>query len=181
MVSLHFRNECRRKQRLTDIFVSRTLAPSGKASSVFTEFESNGWPSVGVACLVGLNGPLPYLTGADSSVHLAQELKNSAYRLPRSMLVTTITSYITSFIIVGMIRPLHPSTRARKLICTVTLIFCLGDIEAVLESPIGQPYIAVILNATKSVAAAKVLDVVILILVVSCSIIGVTTTSRQLW
>lgn len=77
------------------------MAPRGTASSVFTEFESNGWPSTGLACLVGLNGPLPYLIGADSSVHLAEELKNAAWRLPRSMLVTAITNYITSFIVVG--------------------------------------------------------------------------------
>ena len=81
----------------------RTMAPQGSASSVFTEFESNGWPTTGLACLVGLNGPVPYLTGADSSVHLAEELKNSAWRLPRSMLVTAITNYITAFVIVGML------------------------------------------------------------------------------
>ena len=87
----------------TDFTVAyvRTLAPLGTASSVFTEFESNGWPATGLACLVGLNGPLPYLTGADSSVHLAEELHNSAWRLPRSMLITAITNYITSFVTVG--------------------------------------------------------------------------------
>ena len=87
---------------LIDVITYRVMAPRGSASSVFTEFESNGWPATGLACLVGLNGPVPYLTGADSSVHLAEELKNSAWRLPRSMLVTAITNYITSFIVVGM-------------------------------------------------------------------------------
>lgn len=43
----------------------------------------------------------------------------------------------------------------------VTFIFCLGDLEAVVETPTGQPYIAVVLNATKFVAAAKALVVVI--------------------
>ena len=60
-------------------------------------------------------------------------------------------------------------------------MFCLGDIDTVTQSPTGQPYIAVVLNATNSVAATKVLAVVILILVTSCSVNGVTTTSRQLW
>ena len=86
---------------LTDLTACRTKAPRGVASSVFTDFESNGWPSTGLACLVGLNGPIPYLSGADSSVHLAEETKDSAWTLPRSMLVTAITNYITSFIIVG--------------------------------------------------------------------------------
>ena len=81
--------------------VFRTMAPRATASSVFSEFESNGWPTTGLACLVGLNGPIPYLAGADASVHLAEELKNSAWRLPRSMLVTAISNYITSFVIVG--------------------------------------------------------------------------------
>ena len=60
-------------------------------------------------------------------------------------------------------------------------MFCLGDIDEVIKSPIGQPYIQVVLNATGSVAAAKVMTSVILILIVSCSVNGVTTTSRQLW
>ena len=89
------------KKPLIAFIACRTMATRENASSIFTEFESNGWPTTGLACLVGLNGPIPYLTGADSSVHLAEELKNSAYRLPRSMLVTAITNYITSFIIVG--------------------------------------------------------------------------------
>lgn len=64
---------------------------------------------------------------------------------------------------------------------SVTLMFCLGDIDSVVQTPTGQPYIAVVLNATNSVPATKMLAVVILILVVSCCVNGVTTTSRQLW
>ena len=77
------------------------MAPRGSASSVFTEFETNGWPTVGLACLAGLNGPVPYLTGADSTVHLAEELKNASWALPRSMVATALSNYITSFIVVG--------------------------------------------------------------------------------
>lgn len=92
--------------------VCRTMAPRATASSVFSEFESNGWPTTGLACLVGLNGPLPYLAGADASVHLAEELKNSAWRLPRSMLVTAISNYITSFVVVGTLSiPFSPTSQ----------------------------------------------------------------------
>ena len=86
---------------LIDLTACRTTAPRGTASSVFTNFETNGWRTTGLACLVGLNGPVPYLAGADATVHLSEELKNSAWTLPRSMLVTAITNYITSFIVVG--------------------------------------------------------------------------------
>ena len=84
------------------LLARRTTAPHGSAPSVFTEFETNGWPTVGIACLVGLNGPVPYLSGADASVHLSEETKNAAWTLPRSMVVTAITNYITSFLVVGM-------------------------------------------------------------------------------
>ncbi|KAL8717407.1 MAG: hypothetical protein Q9225_005338 [Loekoesia sp. 1 TL-2023] len=164
------------------VIVLWILAPRGTASSVFTEFESNGWPTVGLACLAGLNGPVPYLTGADSTVHLSEELKNAAWALPRSMVATAISNYITSFVVVGAFSlSFIKFLDADPVPTSVTLMFCLGDIDSVLESPTGQPYIAVVLNATHSVPATKVLTVVILILVVSCSVNGVTTTSRQLW
>ena len=159
------------------------MAPKSPASSVFTEFETNGWSTVGLACLVGLNGPVPYLSGADSSVHLSEELKNAAWALPRSMVATAVSNYITAFLVVGTFSngAVTHFMDAHRSLSSVTLMFCIGNVESVLESPTGQPYIAVVLNATESVAAAKVLTVVILILVVTCSINGVTTTSRQLW
>ena len=45
----------------------------------------------------------------------------------------------------------------------MTLMFCLGDINAATESPTGQPYIEVVLNATGSVAATTVLAIVIVV------------------
>lgn len=76
------------------------MAPRGSAHEVFTSFESN-WSSVGFACLIGLNAPVAYLTGADSSVHLSEELWNAAYILPRSMIVVALSNYVTSFLIIG--------------------------------------------------------------------------------
>ena len=79
----------------------RVTAPKASASSVFTEFESNGWSSTGLACLIGVNAPVAYLAGADSTVHLSEELRNSAWTLPRSMVITAISNYVTSFVVVG--------------------------------------------------------------------------------
>jgi choline transport protein len=63
----------------------------------------------------------------------------------------------------------------------VTLVFSLGNFQEVLQSPIGQPYLAIILNATHSRAGTMVLAVTILILVTSCAVNGLTTISRQIW
>ena len=96
----------RREYREQDSLMCRTLcrvmAPRGSVTSVFTEFKSNGWSSPGLACLAAVNGPV-YLTGADSQVHLAEELRDAAYVLPRSMMITAISNYISSFVILGTI------------------------------------------------------------------------------
>lgn len=83
------------------IIVLWTLAPRGTPQDVFTTFQTQGWSSVGFACLIGLNGPVAYLTGADASVHLSEELKDAAYVLPRSMVATGISNYLTSFLMIG--------------------------------------------------------------------------------
>lgn len=120
------------------------MGPRGSASSVFTEFETNGWPTVGLACLAGLNGPVPYLAGADSTVHLSEELKNAAWVLPRSMVATAVSNYITSFIVVGRFCSIivYSLIDADPLPFSVTLMFCLGDIDSVLRSATSKANIS---------------------------------------
>ena len=49
------------------------LSPRQTASAVFTEFtDFDGWPSTGLACLVGLTGPMFSLLGPDAAVHMGQ-------------------------------------------------------------------------------------------------------------
>lgn len=46
------------------------LSPIRSAQSVFTQSaNAYGWPSQGVACLVGIVGPMYSLLGSDSAVH----------------------------------------------------------------------------------------------------------------
>ena len=69
---------------------------------MLTTFESNGWPSNGVACLVGLVAAINDIIGTDSSVHLSEELHNAAWILPRSMVATAIMNYVSGFITISM-------------------------------------------------------------------------------
>ncbi|KAK3670520.1 hypothetical protein LTR78_009624 [Recurvomyces mirabilis] len=144
------------------IVVLWVMAPRSDAS-VLTTFSSNGWSSAGVACLVGISAPIGDLIGADSSVHLSEELKNAAWILPRSMIATALANYVLGFVTI------------------ITLVFCLGDLDTATTSSIGQPYVEVILNATGSTAATITLTIVMFILLVSCAVNTVTTSSRQLW
>lgn len=66
-------------------------------------------------------------------------------------------------------------------ILLVLILFRAGDVAAAIESPTGQPYIAILLNATGSVAGTSVLVAYIILALIFCSTNVVTTSSRQLF
>ena len=131
--------------------------------SVFTTFSSNGWYSSGVACLVSSSAAIGDIIGADSSVHLAEELHNASWTLPRAMLTAALMNYVLG------------------LVTIITLVSCLGNLDNALNSPTSQPYVEVLLNATRSRSATIVLTTVMLVLLITCAVNTVTTSSRQLW
>lgn len=88
--------------------------PRGEAKQVLTGFQDNaGWGNVGLACLIGILGPVLTLIGADSACRLSEELKDAAWILPRVMFATAIFNYIMGFVM------------------TVTLNFTLGNLDEV--------------------------------------------------
>lgn len=140
------------------------MGPRGDAHDVFTNFEdNNGWGNLGLATLVGILSPVATLVGADSVCHLSEELRDASLILPRSMITTASVNYVLAFVM------------------TVTFMFTVGDVNAALNSPTGQPYIEVVLNATQSKGATLVLTIVMMLLLLFCAINQVTTSSRQLF
>ncbi len=89
------------KWTLADSRPARVMAPRSD-SSALTTFSSNGWSSPGVASLVGISAAVGDIIGADSSVHLAEELKNASWILPRSMIATAVMNYVLGFITISM-------------------------------------------------------------------------------
>jgi choline transport protein len=67
------------------------------------------------------------------------------------------------------------------LVVGITFIFCLGDLDSVLNTPTGQPMIQVFYNATQSVAGTSIMVVVIIIIFLSACVGQVATSSRQIW
>lgn len=67
------------------------------------------------------------------------------------------------------------------IVVGITFIFCLGDLDNVLNSPTGQPMIQVFYNATQSKAGASVMVAVVIIVFVSACVGQVATASRQMW
>lgn len=130
------------------LIIMWVMGPKANAEVTFTKFaDSNNWGSVGLATLIGIVGPTTTYLGADSAVHLAEELKDASYVLPRAMFSAAIINYITGFIM------------------TVTFMFNLGDIDAALESATGQPWVYVMYTITGSKAATIVLVVVMTVMV----------------
>lgn len=70
---------------------------------------------------------------------------------------------------------------ATGLIMIVTYAFCVGDIDEVLASQTGFPFIQVFLNVTNSVKATTGMTMLILILQFCAAISNVATTSRQMY
>jgi len=133
-------------------------------TKVFSDFQdNNGWGSVGVATLIGILSPINTLGGADAVCHLSEELQDASRTLPRCMIVNATINYLLGFIM------------------TITIMFTVGDVESVIATPTGQPYVQVILNATGSRGATIVLTALMALLLLFCAINQVTTSSRQLF
>ncbi|KAK5706031.1 hypothetical protein LTR97_001017 [Elasticomyces elasticus] len=142
------------------------LGPREPASRVFTEFQDqNGWGSYGLATLVAVVGPSSALIGADAAVHLAEELKDASYILPRAMVSSALINYATAFtMIISFVSAIDPAS-----------------LEDVLATSTGQPWVAVIRHVTGSQAATIALAVVMCFQLTFTSINQATTSSRQLW
>jgi amino acid transporter len=148
----------------TFLIVLWVMGPREEADKVFTDFQDvNGWGNVGLATLVGLLSPITTIVGADAVCHLSEELRDASLILPRSMITTATINYILGFIM------------------TITFMFTVGDVEAALSSPTGQPYIQVLLNATQSTRGTIAMTVLLTLLLLFCAINQVTTSSRQLF
>ncbi|KAK3617759.1 hypothetical protein LTR56_025073 [Elasticomyces elasticus] len=87
------------------------LGPRELASRVFTEFQDqNGCGSYGLDTLVAVVGPSAALIGADAAVHLAEELKDASYILPRAMVSPALMKYATAFtMIIPFVSAIDPA------------------------------------------------------------------------
>ena len=146
------------------VVVLWVLGPRSDPKDVFTDFQDNGnWGSIGLSCLVGLTGPVITLIGADSACHLSEELKDAAWVLPRSMVATALVNYALGFVM------------------TVTVMSTLGDVDEILTTTTGQPYIQVLLNATQSRVGTSIMTALVGVLLLFASVNLVTTSSRQIF
>ncbi|KAF2668448.1 amino acid transporter [Microthyrium microscopicum] len=142
------------------------LAPRTPAKQVFTEFRNNGWSSQGLSVMVGIITPTVSLIGSDAATHMSEELQDASYTLPRAMIWTAAANGTMGFVML------------------LTLLFCLGDLDSVLESPVaqvGQPFVAVFEHGVQSKAGATVMTSILVIMASFCGISNIAASSRQLF
>ncbi|KAF7136743.1 hypothetical protein CNMCM5793_006212 [Aspergillus hiratsukae] len=140
------------------------LAPRNSAKAVFTDFNNaGGWNSDGTATLVGLSTTITAMIGYDCSVHMSEEIKDAAETLPKAMMSAVAVNGVLGFVMI------------------VTLCFTLGDVDSILSTPTGFPFIQIFYNTTNNYAATNTMTAVLVITLTASTITEVATASRQLW
>ena len=113
------------------------FAPRSDAKAVFTQFsDGGGWGSTGLATLVGMLSPVLALIGSDAATHMSEELRNASKSLPKTMVFTAIFNGALGFLML------------------VTFCFCVGDLEEVLSTKTGYPFIQVSASVVDCLMAA---------------------------
>ncbi|KXT01296.1 hypothetical protein AC578_2709 [Pseudocercospora eumusae] len=134
------------------------------ASYVFTEFSNtSGWQSDGVSWLVGLLSTIYPFLGYDAAAHMSEELPQPSKYVPVAM--------IGSIIVNGLM----------GLVFTIVLLYCLGDLDVLLESATGFPFVQLYYNVTQSHGAATILTLFHAFIAIAANSAGLTSTSRTAW
>lgn len=139
-------------------------APRSPAYETLLVFQNNGgWSSKGVSAMIGLTTPLSVIVGYDCSVHMSEEIYDASITLPRAIIWSIIVNGTMAFIM------------------GITLIFTLGDVDSLLNSPTRMPFIQQFYNATQSLPATNTMVAIVVILLTTSCISEVATASRQIW
>lgn len=79
------------------------------------------------------------------------------------MVATAVLNYILGFIM------------------TVTIMSTLGNVDEILATPTGQPYMQVLLNATGSIAGTSIMTAIVATMFLFAAVSAATTISRQIF
>ena len=139
------------------------LAPVSSAKFVFATFIDESGYADGLSWFVGLTASSVLFIGYDGAVHMAEEVKNAAVNVPRSMFFTIFVN------------------GALGIASFIALLFSIGDIDNVLSTPTGWPFIQIFYNATNSKAGTTAMTSLLITLIVFATFSYVASASRQLW
>ncbi|KAJ3495681.1 hypothetical protein NLG97_g3225 [Lecanicillium saksenae] len=139
------------------------LAPRTPSRIVWTQFHDGGWNSTGLSTLIGLITSVLPLLGADASVHMAEEVQDAARTLPQSMMWSINLNGLMGWL------------------TAITFCYCIGDLDEVLKTKTGYPFIQVIFNVTKSYPATNFLTSIVLLMATFSCVTILASASRQMF
>ncbi|KAF2727112.1 amino acid permease [Polyplosphaeria fusca] len=110
------------------------------AREIFTSsYNQTGWSSPGLVFLLTFLVPCWCISGYDSTAHLAEETENAAVVVPKAMWISCVSTVILGYIF------------------NVVLAYASPDIDAIFESPLGQPLGAILQLSMGNGAFTKLL------------------------
>ncbi|GBF64040.1 choline transport protein [Trichophyton mentagrophytes] len=140
------------------------LAPISSAKFVFTEFiNTSGYSSSGLSWLIGQSASAVLFIGYDGACHMAEEVQNARINVPRAM-------FFTMFI-----------NGAMGLAMYLVILFCIGDIDKVINTETKVPFIELFRNSTQSNTAATVLTSLLITTYIVANFNFMASASRQAW
>ncbi|KAI2602617.1 amino acid transporter [Hypoxylon sp. NC1633] len=140
------------------------LAPHGSAEDVFTTFmNGGGWQTQGLSFMLGMIAAVFNFLGADGTVHMSEEIQNAAVIVPRAMIFSIIINGLLGF---GIL---------------VAVLFCIGDIDFILQSPTGFPFMAIFEQAVGSEQGAQAMASILVIMNLLGTVSLVASASRMTW
>ncbi|OKL64191.1 hypothetical protein UA08_01001 [Talaromyces atroroseus] len=138
------------------------LATSSKtdASYVFAKFENEtGW-SDGMAWILGLLQSALSLIGFDAALHMTEEMPRPSEDAPRAILYAVLVGGVTGTVFL------------------IVILFAMVDPEIILTTATNMPISELILQATKSRAAATILSLMFAVCFINGTLGCITSASR---
>ena len=159
------------------------LAPQSSNEFVFaTSINAGGWSSYGVSWCIGLLTTVYSLAGFDGACHMSkrffsrapftditltqytgEEVHDASKVVPKSMVATIWINGVLAF---GMI---------------LALLYSIGDVNQVLNTPTGYPFIQIFFNATQSTRATNAMTALLSSGLIFASFGQLATASRVTW
>ncbi|EGX88450.1 amino acid permease, putative [Cordyceps militaris CM01] len=139
------------------------LAPRTPSRVVWTQFHDGGWNDIGLSTLIGLITSVLPLLGADASVHMAEEVQDAARTIPQSMMWSINLNGLMGWL------------------TAITFCYCIGDLDQVLQTKTGYPFIQVIFNVTQSYPATNFLTSIVLLMATFSCVTIMASASRQMF
>ncbi|KAI5480276.1 choline transport protein [Pseudohyphozyma bogoriensis] len=117
-----------------------------------------------VAFMVGSAGLATAFGGTDAITHIAEECEHPERDVPKTMWMTVTIGVVSSFVLM------------------ISLLFAVVDVDSILASPTGVPYIQLVYNATQSLPGTVCMSLLVIIItflaligiVLACSRIAFT-------